>query len=83
MVTHLIHDIIHDILLSKYLLFSFKILSFSSIHKLQLFDPPVYEIEFFVTDHFMVKSVLFSLNCQTYFESSVSFEYFLCVKDFI
>ena len=29
-------------------------LSFSSKHKLHLFDPPVYEIEFFTIDHFMV-----------------------------
>ena len=28
----------------------------------------------------MVKSVLLSFKCQTSFESSVSFEYFLCVK---
>ena len=31
----------------------------------------------------MVKSVLFCFRCQMCFESSVSFEYFLCVKDLI
>ena len=59
------------------LLVSLKILIFFSEHKLHLFDPPVYEIEFFSIDHFMVKSVLFSFKCQIYFESSVSFGYFL------
>ena len=47
-------ETISDLLLSKYLLFSFKMLSFPSKHKLHLFDPPVYEIEFFIIDHFMV-----------------------------
>ena len=47
-------ETISDLLLSKYLLFSFKMLSFSSKHKLHLFYPPVYEIEFFIIDHFMV-----------------------------
>ena len=76
-------ETISDLLLSKYLLFSFKILSFFSKDKLHLFDPPVYEIGFFIIDHFMVKSVLFSFKCQIYFETSVSFDYFLWVKDFI
>ena len=33
--------------LSKQLFFSFKILIFSSTHKLHLLDPPVYEIDFY------------------------------------
>ena len=45
-------EIISDLLLSKQL-------SFSSKHKLHLLDPPVKEIDFFIIDHFMVKSVLF------------------------
>ena len=47
-------ETISDLLLSKYILFSFKMLNFSSKHKLSLCDPPVYEIEFFIIDHFMV-----------------------------
>ena len=43
---------------------------FFSKYKLHLFDPPVYEIECFIIDHFMGKSALFSFKCQTYFESS-------------
>ena len=54
-------ETLSDLLLSKYLLFSFKIMSFSSKHKLHLFYPPVYEIEFFSSDHFMVKSVLLTV----------------------
>ena len=76
-------EIISDLLFSKQLSFSFKILSFSSQHKLHLLDPSVQEIDFFIIDHFMVKSVLFCFRCQMCFESSVSFEYFLCVKDLI
>ena len=50
--------------------------SFSSKHKLHLFDPPVYyEILFFLLliciRYYL--SVLFLFKCQTYFESSVSF----------
>ena len=42
-------------LLSKLSLFmSFKMQSFSSKHKLQRFDPPVYEIACFKIDHLMV-----------------------------
>ena len=42
-----------------------------------------FTVDFFIMDHFMVKSVLFCFKCQTCFESSVSFEHFLCVKDLI
>ncbi len=60
---------------------SFKIQSFSSNHKLHLFDPPVYEIYCFITDQVISKSCLFSFNLQIYFDSSVSFEYLLWLKD--
>ena len=67
---------------SKFCLFlSFKIQSFSSKHKLHLFDPPVYEIDCFNTDQVMSKSCLLSFSFQIYFESSVSFEYLLWLKD--
>ena len=55
--------------------------SFSSKHKLHLFDPPVYEIDCFNTDQVMSKSCLLSFSFQIYFESSVSFEYLLWLKD--
>ena len=43
------------LLLSKLSLFmSFKMQNFSSKHKLQRFDPPVYEIACFKIDHLMV-----------------------------
>ena len=58
-------------------------LNFFCKHILHLFDPPVLKIDFFIIDYFMVKSVLFCFRCQMSFESSVSFEYFLCVKDLI
>ncbi len=73
---------ISDFLFSKFCLFlSFKIQSFSSKHKLHLFDPPVYEIDYFNTDQVMSKSCLLSFSFQIYFESSVSFEYLLWLKD--
>ncbi len=70
------------IFFSKFCLFlSFKIQSFSSKHKLHLFDPPVYEIDCFNTDQVMSKSCLLSSSFQLYFERSVSFEYLLWLKD--
>ncbi len=75
-------ETISDFLFSKFCLFlSFKIQSFSSKHKLHLFDPPVYEIYCFNTDQVMSKSCLLSFSFQIYFESSVSFEYLLWLKD--
>ena len=75
-------ETISDFLFSKFCLFlSFKIQSFSSKHKLHLFDPPVYEIDCFNTDQVMSKSCLLSFSFQIYFESSVSFEYLLWLKD--
>ncbi len=75
-------ETIYDFLLSKICLFlSFNIQSFSSKHKLHLFDLPVYEIHCFNTDQVMSKSCLLSFSFQIYFESSVSFEYFLWLKD--
>ncbi len=75
-------ETISDFLFSKFCLFlSFKIQSFSSKHKLHLFDPPVYEIDYFSTDQVMSKSCLLSFSFQIYFESSVSFEYLLWLKD--
>ncbi len=72
-----------DFLFSKYCLFlSFKIQSFSSKHKLHLFDPTVYEIDCFNTDQVMSKSCLLSFSVQIYFESSVSFEYLFVVERF-
>ncbi len=55
--------------------------SFSSKHKLHLFDAPVYEIDCFNTDQVMSKSCLLSFSFQIYFESSVSFDYLLWLKD--
>ena len=49
--------------------------------KLHLFDPPVYEIDCFNTDQVMSKSCLLSFSFQIYFESSVSLEYLLWLKD--
>ena len=46
-----------------------------------LFDPPVYEIDCFITDQVKSKSCLFSFSFQIYFESSVSSKYLLWVKD--
>ncbi len=75
-------ETISDFLFSKFCLFlSFKIQSFSSKHKLHLFDPPVYEIDCFNTDQVMSKSCLLFFSFQIYFESSVSFEYLLWLKD--
>ncbi len=75
-------ETISDFLFSKFCLFlSFKIQSFSFKHKLHLFDPPVYEIDCFNTDQVMSKSCLLSFSFQIYFESSVSFEYLLWLKD--
>ena len=45
--------------------------SFSSKHKLHIFDPPEYELACFMIDHVMVKSSFFSLSFQMCFESSV------------
>ncbi len=68
--------------LAKFCLFlSFKIQSFSSKHKLHLFYPPVYEIDCFNTDQVMSKSCLLYFSIQIYFQSSVSFEYLLWLKD--
>ena len=53
-------ETISDILLSKQLFFSFKILSFFSKQKLHLLDPPG---TFFIIDHFMAKSVLLCFKC--------------------
>ena len=39
------------------------------------FDPPVYEIEFFRIDQFMVNFVLSCFKCEICFKSSVLFEY--------
>ncbi len=56
-------ETISDFLFSKFCLFlSFKIQSFSSKHKLHLFDPPVYEIDCFNTDQVMSKSCLSSFK---------------------
>ena len=40
--------------------YPFKIQSLSSKHKLHLFDPPVFEIDCFITDQAMSKSCLVS-----------------------
>ncbi len=45
---------------------SLKIQSFSSKHKLHLFDPPVYEIDCFNTDQVMSKSCLYYLSVSKY-----------------
>ncbi len=75
-------ETISDFLFSKFCLFlSFKIQSFSSKYKLHLFDPPIYEIDCFNTDQVMSKSCLLSFSFQIYFESSVSLEYLLWLKD--
>ncbi len=75
-------ETISDFLFSKFCLFlSFKIQSFSSKYKLHLLYPPVYEIDCFNTDQVMSKSCLLSFSFQIYFESSVSFEYLLWLKD--
>ena len=55
--------------------------AFPPNNKLHLFDPPVYEIDCFSTDQVMSKSCLLSFSFQIYFESSVSFEYLLWLKD--
>ncbi len=64
-------ETISDFLFRKFCLFlSFKIQSFSSKHKLHLFDPPVYEIDCFnISDEtscsgnlFEVKTILFALS---------------------
>ena len=60
---------------------SFKIQS--SKHELHLFDPPVYEIDCFLTDQVMLKSCLLSVSFQIYFESSILFEYLLWLNDLI
>ena len=72
-----------DLLLSKNCFSAFMMHSFSSKHKLHLFDPPEYELACFKIDHVMVKCSFFSLSFQICFESSVSFAYFLFRKDLV
>ena len=66
-----------DLLFSKHALpFSFEIKSFSSKHKVHLFDRPVYKITCFTIDHVKSESWLLFFKYQMYFESSVSLEYY-------
>ena len=75
-------EMISDLLFNRKCLSAFMIQSFSSKHKLHLFDPPEYEAAFFKIDQIILKSCFFSCNVQICFESSVSFEYFLFLNDF-
>ncbi len=74
-------ETISDFLFSKFCLF------YPSKYKVfppninYIFYPPVYEIDCFNTDQVMSKSCLLSFSFQIYFESSVSFEYLLWLKD--
>ena len=64
-------ETISDFLFGKFCLFlSFKIQSFSSEHKLHLFDPPVYEIDCFNTDQvikFLKRSLIVNFIWSTSF----------------
>ena len=71
-------------LLSKFFLsLKLQIESFSDVHRLQdeviFLNPDVLRR----MDHFMLNFVFVSFRRQIYFESSVSFSYFLCLNDFL
>ena len=72
-----------DLLFMSFPLLFWRIISFSAVHRSHLRDPPLYGAVVLMV--FQLTSGFFPLlrRAHTSFDSSVSFSYFLCLKDFV